>query len=649
MAARAVVDSKEVFEESKKYFPTALQQFQFFDKYARYDYEKGRRETWVETVDRAVAFLTELSDNKLDAQTYARLRSGILNMHASPSMRLLAMAGPAARRQNICIFNCSFMPIDCIDAWVEALIISMSGCGVGFSVEQKFVDKLPEVGVYVENQAVPLYSIPDTTEGWAESLRHGLSRWFEGRDVRFDYSQVRPAGTPLKTKGGQASGPEPLKNLLDFARETILGAQGRKLTPLECHDIMCEVGTAAVSGGVRRTAMISIFDAEDEEMRNCKNGEFHPRRWNANNSAVWHEDTSDDQISLQMKEMYDGMRGEPGIFSRHSGNKTKPERRKELPEGGVNPCGEIFLRPNQFCNLSIAIAREDDTFESLKDKVEIATIIGTIQSMGTNYPGLRPIWKENCDEERLLGVDINGSLDCKILREDDGSIWRKLRDHAVAVNKRYAEALGINQSTSVTCVKPSGNSSTLFNCASGLHARHGDYYIRRVRVGTTSPLFATLRDAGVPLVPENGQTEENAITYVASFPVKSPDGAITKENWNAEKQLEWWKLIKENWTEHNPSCTITYRPEEQDFITQWVLKHKEIIGGLSFLPLSEAKYDNMPYETITKEKYEELLAQFPKDIDFSRIMLYEKRDTTTSAQELACMSGACEIDIVPKN
>lgn len=640
-------DVREAFDTSKTYFPTPLQAFQFYDKYSRYDYNKGRRETWVETVDRATHYLRELSDNKLPEKEYDRIRRFILEMKATPSMRLLAMAGDAARRNNICIYNCSYQAIDSIDAWVEALIISMCGCGVGFSVEKKYIDQLPVVARQEPSDSRLV--IEDTTEGWANALKIGLYTWYRGSDIAFDYSQIRPAGTPLKTKGGQASGPEPLKNLLDFARETILGAQGRKLTPLEAHDIMCAVGQAAVSGGVRRTAMISLFDYDDEEMRNCKNGDNFPSiRWNANNSAVWPEDISDEAIRKQMAEMHDGQRGEPGIFNRHAANALRPERRKEA-EFGTNPCGEINLRNGEFCNLTITIARQDDTLETLKEKVEVATIIGTIQSMATHFPGLRQKWIDNCSEERLLGVDINGQLDCPLLVNDDGSIMESLKAHAVEINKEYASRLGVNQSASVTCVKPSGNSSQLFNCSSGLHARWSPYYIRRVRVGRTSPLFGVLKDAGVPLRPENGSTAEDAITWVASFPVRSPEGAIIKRGRSAIEQCEYWLKVKKFWTEHNPSVTITYYPEELEALTEWVVDHKDWIGGMSFLPAFDAKYEQMPYEEISETTYHELASSFPADIDFSRITIYEKRDQTTAAQEVACVAGACEIDYTPKS
>lgn len=636
---------RKVFAESEKYFPTPIQQFQFFDKYSRFNWDNLRRETWSETVDRSVAFLRELSNDRLHAEEYARIRDFMLKMKATPSMRLIAMAGEAARRQNIAIYNCSFLPIDSIDAWVEALIISMSGCGVGFSVEKQFIDKLPKVAYLPSEHIADHFVIPDTTDGWADAVRTGLNHWFFGQDVSFDYSHVRPEGSVLKIKGGRASGPKPLHDLLDFARKTILGAQGRQLTPLEAHSIMCMVGQAAVSGGVRRTAMISLFDFDDKEMRNCKDGDLTGKEylWNSNNSAVWPETITKTDVVRQFEEMDAGQRGEPGIFSRDSARATMPERRDKTSLFGTNPCGEITLRPYEFCNLTIAIARPEDTLETLKEKVEVATIIGTIQSMAVSFPGLRPIWEENCKQERLLGTDINGWRDCPFLVEDNGTGLTELKNHAVETNKKYAEILGINQSASVTCVKPSGNSSQLFNCSSGIHPRHFPYYIRNVRVSTSSSLFKVLKDAGVPMDPENGQKAEDAITWVIHFPVKSLDGGKFLNELTAIDQCEFWLKAKNNWTEHNPSVTITYKSEELKDLTEWVWSHKDVIGGMSFLPQTDAKYEQMPYTSITKEEYEKLSSEFPK-IDFSRIYLYEKEDMTTAAQELACLAGSCLIE-----
>ncbi len=637
----------EAFAKAAKHFPTVLQQFQFLDKYSRFNYDLGRRETWVETVDRAVDYLNELSHRQVGPVVLNRLRQAMLRMEALPSMRLLAMAGPAARRNNIAIYNCSYMPVDSLDSFVEALIISMNGCGVGYSVESEYVEQLPRIQRQ-KGTNVAVQVVEDSTEGWAAALKLGLETWFSGQDIQFDLSQLRPAGAPLKIKGGRASGPEPLRVLLAYARKLILARQGSYLTSTDAHRLMCAVGSAAVSGGVRRTAMIALFDQRDQAMRQVKNGvDFslpeNQLLWNANNSAVWTGDETQDVIVRQMLEMYEGQRGEPGIFSRAAAINTKPERRKEAAFGS-NPCGEIVLRPMQFCNLSIAVARAEDTFETLRDKVEIATIIGTIQSMATYFPGLRQQWADNCGEERLLGVDINGQLDCPVLREP--GVMEALKHHARAINYVYATKLGINPSAAVTTVKPSGNSSQLLNCSSGIHPRWSPYYIRNVRVSATSPLFKVLRDAAVPMDPENGQTPENATTWVIHFPVAAPAGSITRKDRTALEQCEYWAEVKRHWTEHNPSVTITYQPEELIALTQWVWDNRAIIGGMTFLPADDAHYAQAPYIAIDQAEYERLAAAFPV-VDFAKLYYYESEDLTTAAQELACLAGACEIETVP--
>ena len=637
---------KQAFSDSAKYFPTALQQFQFYDKYSRYNYDLGRRETWVETVDRAVSFLHELGGDAIPSETYSEIRQYILEMKALPSMRLLAMAGPATRRSNICIYNCSAIGVDSIDAFVEALIISMSGCGVGYSVEGMFVEKFPRIVRQHQSILPNTVTIEDSTEGWANALRTGLEAWFDGYDIRFDYSQIRPAGTPLKVKGGRASGPDPLRITLDFARSRILARQGSYLRPIDAHDIMCSIGNAAVSGGVRRTALLSLFDFTDKEMLYAKSGDFeveNSQRWNANNSVVWPSDLSQQDLIRQMLSMTTAGRGEPGIFNRDAMLTTRPERRKPN-DFLTNPCAEINLRSSgQFCNLSIAVARPDDTPATLMKKVKIATIIGTIQSMATHFPGLRPQWQRNCEEERLLGVDITGQMDCPAVQ--DAQVMRMLRGVAVGTNSYYAKALGINQSAAVTCVKPSGNSSQLLNCSSGLHARWAEYYIRNVRVGSYSPIYKVMRDVGVPMSPENGQTPEVATTFVAHFPVKSPEGSVTRKDRSAIVQCEYWLMNKLNWTEHNPSVTITYKPDEVIDLIKWIWEHKDVIGGMSFLPADNAQYAQMPYVEITKEEYEKLNAEFPP-IDFGKVFYYEQEDLTNAATEGACVSGLCEMDNV---
>ena len=637
-------DVREAFSASDKYFPTPLQKFQFFDKYSRFNYDLARRETWIETVDRAVNYLHGIAGDRLPRETYERIRTAVLEMRAMPSMRLLAMAGPAAERNNIAIYNCSYQPVESIDSFVEALIISMAGCGVGYSVESKYVENFPRIKR--QTGAAPLnYVVEDSAEGWADAMRVGLQIWWDGGDIRFDLSQLRSAGAALRIKGGRASGPEPLRRTLDFMRRKVLSRQGSFLRPIDAHDMMCVVGTAAVSGGVRRTAMISLFDPEDTEMLQSKSGDFeheNSHRWNANNSVVWPVGGLTQQSFIhQFMEMVDSGRGEPGIFNREGANTMKPARRKDA-DFGTNPCGEINLRPWQFCNLTAAVARADDTFETLREKVEVATIIGSIQSMATNFPGLRPMWKQNCEEERLLGVDITGQMDS--LAAQDAQFKRQLREISIEVNRVTAAALGINQSASITCVKPSGNSSQLLNCASGLHPRWAPYYVRHVRVSIHSPIYKVLRDSGVPMDPENGQNVDNATTWVVHFPMKAPEGAITRSDVSAIQQCEFWLQNKLFWTEHNPSVTITYSPDEVLEVMKWVWEHREQVGGMSFLPTFDAQYDQMPYVEIAKEEYERLAAEFP-EIDFSKVWRYEESDLTNAAQELACVGGSCEISL----
>lgn len=632
---------RQAFAESAHYFPTPLQKFQFFDKYARFNYELGRRETWIETVDRAVAFLHELAGDRLPAGTYERIRQAILAMQVMPSMRLLAMAGPAARRSHITLYNCSYQPVESIASFVEGLIISMSGCGVGFSVESRYVENFPRIKRQT-GRDLGTFTVDDSAEGWVEALRLGLETWFDGGDVHFDFSQLRPAGAPLRTKGGRASGAEPLRKMLKFVRSRILSRQGSFLRPIDAHDMMCAVGNSAVSGGVRRTALISLFDHDDTDMLTCKMGDFdreNSQRWNANNSAVWPEGgLTQLEFMKRFLEMIEAGRGEPGIFNRHAAIEMRPDGRKPA-EFGVNPCGEVILRPWQFCNLSSAIARVDDTVESLRDKVELAAIIGTIQSLATHFPGLRQQWRANCEEERLLGVDITGQMDSPLAQE--ARVKEQMRSLAREANRRTAAALGITPSAAITCVKPSGNSSQLVDCASGLHARWAPYYLRNVRVAASSPIFKVLRDAAVPMSPENGQSPEDATTWVVHFPVQAPAGAITRNDRSAIEQCEYWLQNKLHWTEHNPSCTIVYRPDEVIDLMKWVWEHRDVLGGITFLPAFDANYAQMPYVEMSREEYERRVAAFPA-IDFSKMYRYEDKDLTTVAQELACFSGTCE-------
>ncbi len=644
--------TRAAFDEASKFFPTQLQQFQYFDKYSRFSYPLGRRETWVETVDRSVDYLVELTEatggpGVVELVSWLRTtgRDMMLRMEALPSMRLLAMAGEPARRQNLSIYNCSAIAADCTQAFVEMLVISMAGCGVGFSVENQYVSKLPPV--QKQTGEVLSHVVGDSVEGWATALQLGLERWFAGQDVAYDFSAVREAGAPLKTKGGRASGPAPLRRMLAAIRRIILARQGDRLRSLDAHDIACYVGEAAVQGGMRRTAMISLSDSGDTAMVAAKHGSFDPVRWNANNSAVWTAATTDADILEHFIEMHRSRNGERGVFNRAAAMGTMPVRRRAQWQqdvgAGMNPCAEVVLRlTGGLCNLSIAVARPDDTVQSLQRKVTAAAVFGTIQSTATFFPGLRPIWKENAERERLLGVDITGQQDCPLLVQAGASLLDCLRAAVVTQNEATAAALGINPSLATTCIKPSGNSSTLLNCAPGLHARHSAFYVRNVRVSAHSPVYKVLRDAGAPLSPENGQTAENATTWVCSFPCRAPVGATVKADLSAIEQLEYWKKWKLHYTEHNPSVTVTYRDDELVAITEWCSQNRDILCGVSFLPHSDAAYEQMPYIEITEDEYNQRTATFPT-IDWSKLVYHEHEDLTTAAQEIACAAGACLI------
>lgn len=655
--------------DAQKYFATPLQAFQFMDKYARWHPQAQRRETWDETVARVLKFfMGQIGLDSLPLETWNELREGMLRMEAMPSMRTLQMAGPALERCNVGVYNCAYIALDSLRSFSELLYVLMQGTGAGFSVEFETVEDLPRIRRQRPGM-VPTHVIPDSTEGWADALAAGLSAWHAGRDIAFDYSQIRPAGTVLRTKGGRASGPEPLKRLLSFVRDKVLSRQGACLSTIDAHDIATMCGDIVQVGGVRRAALISLSDLNDLDMRHAKDpSELYgvdptdgqtkavkPYRFMANNSAVYNGKPSAVAFMEEWLSLAKSGTGERGIFNREGVLKQIPKRRKKA-KFGVNPCGEIVLRSRQFCNLSIAVARHDDTVESLKRKVRLAAIFGTIQSKLTKFNYISDDWKKNCEEERLLGVDITGQMDCPLLRfpttvdpTDPGNQWprasravllKELRDTAVETNKEFAEKLGISASAAVTCVKPSGNSSVLFNCSSGLHARFAPYYIRRVRVMAGSPMAKVLIDAGMTWEPENGQTREDARTIVFAFPMKSPDGAVTVKEMGAMAQLENWLDIKQYFTEHNPSCTIHLSASEWMEAGHWVYKNWDLVGGLSFMPHSGA-YALPPQEEITKEQYEQMLAELPA-IDYSKLARYEREDMTTVATDFACIAGNCE-------
>lgn len=636
-----------------------LRTFQFFDKYSRWRDEDGRRETWPECVNRAVNHLRWLVVRECGADRFtdgewAEIRDAILACDSLPSMRLLSQAGAAARRDDVSIFNCSFQVIDSLVCFKESLLISMAGAGDAYSVESQFVRELPMVR-YQRGQRADIHVVEDTSEGWANALMLGIERWFDGVDVNFDYSALRPAGAILHTKGGRSSGPGPLRAVLNQVRALILARQGSQLRPVDVNDVLCATGEAGNSGGMRRTAKLSLSDWGDTEMQDAKGRpgwwDTHPYRENANNSAVW-PDGGPSQLDLirQFQSMFAAKSGERGIFSRENALRTMPPWRAEYLQRtggalrlGTNSCAEIYLQSESFCNLSQAVARPTDAIESLRRKVRIAARIGTIQSLATRYPYLRPSWGQHAREERLLGVDITGQMDCPMLREDGADVvLREMRAEARQQNAIDAARLGIRPSMAITCNKPSGNSSAFLDCAPGINARKIRYGIRNARVNTTSPIYRVLKACGVPMDPENGQRAETATKWVVHFPMKAPEGSVVESERTALQQLDHWLLNKRCWTEHNPSVTVTYSPDEMISVIEWVWNHRAEVGGISFLPRADTVYRQMPYEETTREEYERALAAFPH-IDWALIAAFEAEDMTTSSQELACAGGLCEI------
>ena len=647
-------------EESKKYFKdNPLGEFVYLRTYARWIESENRRETWVETVDRYMDFMKENLGDKLSANEYAEVREAILKQEVMPSMRLMQFAGEPARKCNTCAYNCTFTAPVRIADFAEIMYLSMQGCGVGFAVESQNIEKLPQIKKQTKKK-LATHVIEDSKEGWCNALTLGMKTWYDGKDIDFDFSNIRPAGARLKTMGGKASGPEPLRSLLGFAREKILRRQGRRLRSIDAHDIICKIGECVVAGGVRRTAMISLSDLDDTDLRDAKKGQFFltdPYRSVANNSAVYENKPTNTELMEEWVALMKSGSGERGIFNRGEMANTMPKRRVSFfkkigfigPDGvvqgpiGTNPCGEIILQSKQFCNLSEVIARAHDTHESLVRKARLAALLGTYQSTLTKFRYISKKWTDNCENERLLGVSVTGQWDSEAARQPE--TLRAMRDVAVKENASYAKRFGVKPSMAVTAVKPSGTVSQAFNCSSGIHPRHSKYYIRRVRISATDSLFKMLRDQGVTYYPEVGQTPENATTYVLEFPVKSPSGSVFKNDFSALQQLEYWKTVKLNFTEHNPSATISVGEDEWIGVVDWLQKNWEIIGGLSFLPRYEHVYRLAPYEEIDKKRYEEMTEKFP-EIDYSKLVTYEHTDETEQKKELACVGGICDIDMV---
>lgn len=638
---------RKLSQESKKYFRNPLAEFVYYRTYAKWIDAENRRETWIETIDRYVDFMKENVGKKMTPADVSEIRQAMLEQKVMPSMRLMQFAGDAARKTNVCAYNCSYIAPTKPRDLAEIMYISMCGTGVGFEVGSEHVQKFPQIKKQT-GKKLPTHVVGDSKEGWCEALEIGLDAWFAGEDIDFDFSQVRPEGARLKIMGGKASGPAPLKQLLEFSKAKILSKQGRRLTNIDMHDICCMIGQIVVVGGVRRSAMISLSDLDDMEMRNAKNGQFwnhSPQRTMANNSAIYEQKPSAAEFMEEWASLAASGTGERGIFNRGELKHQLPERRLEKvgedTAWGTNPCGEIILQSKQFCNLSEVVCRQEDTEKTLMEKVRLATILGTYQSSLTNFGFLSKEWQENCEAETLLGVSLTGQWDCPVVR--DAKVLQKLRKETIRVNKIYAKKLGINPSTCITTTKPSGTVSQVVDSGSGMHPRHAEYYVRRVRIGKTDSLFRMLKDQGVPYHPEVGFTEDTASTFVVEFPVKSPKGAITKDSMDALDQLEHWKLVKTNYTEHNPSVTVSVGDDEWLKVGNWVYENWGIVGGLSFLPRTDHVYQLAPYEEITKEQYEEMLKKVDH-IDFSKILAYEQKDETNMKRELACAGGVCEID-----
>jgi ribonucleoside-diphosphate reductase alpha chain len=605
--------------------------------------DEQRREEWEETINRYVSFFTER--NQIDDIMAEELYNAIFEQKVMPSMRCMMTAGAALKRDNVAAFNCSYLPIDSPRSFDELMYILMCGTGVGFSVERDYVNQLPVVADSFHDTKTTVV-VSDSKVGWASAFRELISLLYAGKVPKCDLTKVRLAGARLKTFGGRASGPQPLADLFNFSVDLFKGAAGRKLTSLECHDLVCKIADIVVVGGVRRSALISLSNVTDNRMANAKNGEWYisnGQRALANNSAVYSEKPDFDTYSSEMKRLYDSKSGERGIFSRIAAQKVaaRNERRDATHKFGTNPCSEIILRPYQFCNLSEVIVRPDDTLQSLKEKVRLATILGTLQATLTDFRYLRNIWKRNTEEEALLGVSMTGIMDCKLTNgstgeEALGKLLDNLRTVSVETNRQWASALGINQSVAITCVKPSGTVSQLTDSASGIHPRFSDYYVRTVRADKKDPLATAMIEAGFPYE----EDVMNNSNWVFSFPQKAPEKAVTVESMGAMEQLRLWKTYQDHWCEHKPSMTCYYNDDNFYAVCQWIWENFDSVSGISFLPEAEHVYKQAPYQKIDKKTYQKLSKEMPKQFEWD---IEEKEDNTEGAQTLACVAGVCEI------
>ena len=644
---------------SNNYLPTSYQEFIHLSRYSRWLPEKERRETWSETVSRYFDFFTEhlkeLHDYKLTKSLREELEGAVLSLRVMPSMRCLMTAGEALKRENIAGYNCSYVAIDRPSAFDEILYVLMNGTGVGFSVERQFVSQLPTIAEEFHPSDTVIV-VADSKLGWAKALKELVGMLYIGQIPQWDMSKIRPAGSPLKTFGGRASGPEPLEALFNFTVNVFKNANGRKLSSIECHDIVCKIAEIVVVGGVRRSALISLSNLSDDRMRAAKHGQWwttEPQRALANNSACYTEKPDIGVFMDEWKALYESKSGERGIFNRESAVKMAEKsgrRNTEDYDFGTNPCSEIILRNREFCNLSEVVVRVTDTRKTLLEKVRLATILGTFQSTLVNFKYVSSAWRKNCEEERLLGVSLTGIMDNPLTNGKEyfertqahklPTILQDLRNEAVRTNAEFAKKIGINQSVAVTCIKPSGTVSQLVDAASGIHARHNPYYIRTVRGDKKDPLTKMMMDAGFPV-------EDDAMnpshTSVFSFPMKVDEGAVFRTDLTAIEQLELWLTYQKYWCEHKPSVTISVKEDEWFDVGAWVYKHFDYMSGVSFLPFTEHTYKQAPYQDIKKEEYELLLEQMPKEVEWSKLSEYEKTDMTIGSQELACAAGGCEI------
>jgi len=628
------------------YLPTDYQSFIHTSRYARWLEDEGRRESWDETVSRYVDNIVGPVINDDNPHTAEEIEQAILGLEVMPSMRAMMTAGPAATRDNTCMYNCSYLPVDDPKSFDEAMFILLCGTGVGFSVERQFVSKLPEIPELFVSETTIV--VKDSKEGWAKALRQVLALLWAGEIPQWDIGLVRPAGAKLKTFGGRASGPAPLVELFNFVITTFKNAQGRKLSSIECHDIMCKIGEVVVVGGVRRSAMISLSNLSDDRMRHAKSGawwENDPQRALANNSVSYTEKPDAVSFMREWMALVESGSGERGVFNRQASKKQaeKNGRRDPNYEFGTNPCSEIILRPNQFCNLTEVVVRATDSLEDLERKVRLATILGTIQSTYTKFPYLRKVWNKNTEEERLLGVSLTGIMDNSLMTIKNKGLEKTLehlRGICVSTNAEWADRLGIPVAAAITCVKPSGTVSQLVDSASGIHARHSPYYIRTVRGDNKDPLTQFMTDQGIPSEPCVMKPDQ---TTVFSFPVKSPTKAVVTEDMTAIEQLDTWLMYQRHWCEHKPSVTINVRKDEWFEVGAFVYKYFDEMSGVSFLPYNEHTYQQAPYQEVDKAQYKDLLSSMPSAIAWSELANYEKEDNTVSMQTMACTGDVCEM------